>query len=217
MVRVTGDVVRQAQVVFFASFGCHGGPIPADLSPYFREQPDAGSIPATIVQVVPGGFVSATQSVRAMIDNAQERVDIMNPYFTDRDMVERAINAAERGVAVRMLASQRSNSFVTQLASRHNYGDLIDAGVEIWEYPEAVVHAKVIVADDHVLFGTVNLDTWALERNFEVAVVAESGEAATLLQERVFEPDIAQATRGVRPTGVGSAISWLFDKFSWFI
>ena len=33
MVRVTGDVVRQAQAAFLTSFRGHGGPLPADLSP----------------------------------------------------------------------------------------------------------------------------------------------------------------------------------------
>ena len=35
MVRVTGDVVRQAQAAFLTSFRGHGGPLPADLGRYF--------------------------------------------------------------------------------------------------------------------------------------------------------------------------------------
>ena len=39
MVRVTGDVVRQAQAAFLTSFRGHGGPLPADLA---RVLPRAG-------------------------------------------------------------------------------------------------------------------------------------------------------------------------------
>ena len=45
MVRVTGNVVRQAQALFLMSFRGHGGPLPADLSKYFPAQPDAGHGP----------------------------------------------------------------------------------------------------------------------------------------------------------------------------
>src|SRR6185437_17146895 len=40
MVRVTGDVVRQAQAAFLTSFRGHGGPLPDDLSRYFPEPAD---------------------------------------------------------------------------------------------------------------------------------------------------------------------------------
>ena len=103
MVRVTGDVVRQAQALFLMSFRAHDGPLPADLSKYFPAQPQAGSIPVALLQVVPGGFVSATQAIRSLIDHARTRLDIMNPYFTDQDMIQRVIAAARRGVKVRIV------------------------------------------------------------------------------------------------------------------
>ncbi len=54
MVRVTGDVVRQAQAAFLTSFRGHGGPLPPDLSRYFPEPADAGSTPIALAQVIPG-------------------------------------------------------------------------------------------------------------------------------------------------------------------
>ena len=55
MVRLTGDVVRQAQAAFLTSFRGHGGPLPTDLSPYFPEPAAAGSTPIALAQVIPGG------------------------------------------------------------------------------------------------------------------------------------------------------------------
>ena len=46
MTRVTGDVVRQAQTAFLTSFRGHDGPLPADLSTYFRSRPTPGGRPS---------------------------------------------------------------------------------------------------------------------------------------------------------------------------
>ena len=64
------------------------------------------------------------------------------------------------------------------------------------------MHAKLVVADDTVVFGTVNFDAWALYRNYEVAMMARSAAAATLFEERVFGPDIAHSHPGKPPTGL---------------
>ena len=145
MARVTGDVVRQAQAVFLTAFRAYGGPVPDDLGPYFPAQPDTGTMPTALVQVIPGGYVSATQATRALIDDATTRLDLMNPYLTDADMIQRLIAAAERGVDVRVVVAETSNNKYAESALSHHYRALIDAGVEVWEYPGAVVHAKILV------------------------------------------------------------------------
>ncbi len=38
---------------------------------------------------------SATQAIRELIDNAKTRLDIMNPYFTDADIIQRVIGRRE--------------------------------------------------------------------------------------------------------------------------
>ncbi len=218
MVRVTGAVVLQAQAAFLTSFRGHGGPLPDDLDPYFPEPADQGSIPVALAQVVPGGFVAASQAIREQIDGARRRLDVMNPYVTDRDMVERILAAARRGVSVRLVVSETSNNAQASAALRHRYRDLLAAGVEIWELPGTVVHAKVVVADDTVSFGTVNLDSWALYRNSEIAIIARSAETAELFEERLFEPDIARSRPGTPPSGAGERIeSWLWNTFTYFL
>ena len=218
MVRVTGDVVRQAQAAFLTSFRGHGGPLPGDLSHCFPEPDEPGSTPIALAQVIPGGFVAASQAIREQIGSARERLDLMNPYLTDRDMIERIIAAAKRGVKVRVVVSEVSNNAQATAALKHHYSDLKEAGAEVWELPGTVVHAKVIVADDVVSFGTVNLDAWALYRNSEIMMIAESAETAALLQERLFEPDIARAKRGEPPTAPRDRLeSWLCNKLSFVL
>ena len=201
MVRVTGDVVRQAQAAFLTSFYGHGAPLPSQLSSFFPEPADPGSTPIALAQVIPGGHVAASQAIREQISAARERLDVMNPYLTDRGMIDRIIAAARRGVQVRVVVSKTSNNGQATAALKHRYADLLDAGVEVWELPDTVVHAKVIVADDIVSFGTVNLDAWALYRNSEIMMIARSAEAAALMEKRLFEPDIARSNAGEPPSG----------------
>jgi cardiolipin synthase len=218
MVRVTGDVVRQAQAAFLTSFHGHGGPLPADLSPYFPEPAAPGTTPVALAQVIPGGFVAASEAIREQIGQARKRLDVMNPYLTDRDMIGRILAAARRGVKVRVVVSEASNNAQATAALKHHYPDLLEAGAEVWELPGTVVHAKVVVADDVVSFGTVNLDAWALYRNSEIMMIAESPEAAGLLEERLFEPDIARSKRGEPLSGTRARLeSWLSDRFSFVL
>src|SRR3954447_26474794 len=218
MVRVTGDVVRQAQAAFLTSFRGYGGPLPADISHLFPEPAEAGSTPVVLAQVIPGGFVAASQAIREQIDQAHERLDVMNPYFTDSDIVDRVLAAARRGVDVRVVVSQKSNSAQATAALRHRYDDLAEAGIEMWELPGTVVHAKVVVADDVASFGTVNLDAWALYRNSEIMMMTRSPALAALFEERLFDPDIARSSRGEPPCGVRERLeSRLWHKLAFYL
>ncbi len=218
MVRVTGDVVRQAQAAFLTSFRGHGGPLPADLSPHFPAPREPGSTPIALAQVIPGGFVAATQAVREQIDQARERLDVMNPYLTDHDTIEQLLAAAKRGVRVRLVVSENSNSHAAAAALKHRYADLDAAGIEVWEVPNTVVHAKVVIADDIVSFGTLNHDAWALYRNSELLMIAQSPPAAELVREQLFEPDIARSNRGNAPSRTRERLtSWLSDKLTYYL
>jgi cardiolipin synthase A/B len=218
MVRVTGAVVRQTQAAFLTSFRGYGGPLPPDLSKYFPAPDEPGSTPVALAQVIPGGHVAATQAIRQQIDGARRRLDLMNPYLTDADLIQRTLAAARRGVKVRIVVSEESNNAQASAAFRHHFDDLLDAGVQIWELPGTVVHAKIIVADDVVSFGTVNLDAWSLYRDAEVMIIARSPEASALMEERLFEPDIARSSPGKPPSGISERFqSWLWDTLGYFL
>jgi cardiolipin synthase len=142
----------------------------------------------------------------------------MNPYLPDGDAIERIIASARRGAKVRVVVSERSNNHLATAALKHRYPDLIEAGVELWELPGTVVHAKVVVADDVVSFGTVNLDAWALYRNSELMMIARSAELASVFREHLFEPDIARAKRGTPPAGSRERMaSWAGNKLAYYL
>jgi cardiolipin synthase A/B len=221
MVRVTGNVSLQLQAVFLTSFSAHGAALPVGpgaLARHFPTPPDPGATQAAVLQVIPGGFQSATQAIRERIDNTRERLDIMNPYLTDTDMLDRILAAAKRGVQVRIVTSERSNNWLAAASLKHHYGDLIEAGVKIWEYPDSVAHGKIVIADDWVQFGTINLDAWALYRNFEIAILVRSARAVELFETSVFEPDIARSKRGIPSSALNRRLGrWFWNTLSYFL
>lgn len=219
-VRVTGDVVRQMQAVFLTSYYAYGGELPGEpgsLAQYFPAPADPGRIRTTLVQNIPGGFVPATQAIREAMERATTSLEVMNPYFTDPGMIERIADASKRGVDVRILVSEESNNKPADAALRHEYGRLIGSGVEVWEYP-AVMHAKVIIADDTFIVGTVNLDAWALYRNLEIALIFDDAQLADQARREWIEPDIARSRPGQPPDGtVDRFKSWFWDKLTYFL
>lgn len=220
MARVTGDVVRQAQAAFLTTFHAHGGWLPGDpgaLSDHFPVQPEPGSIPVVLAQVVPGGFVAASEAVLEQIRGARSTLDVMNPYLTEPVVLDALVDAATRGVQVRVVVSAASNNVLAQAALEHSYERLASAGVRVYEYPGAVVHAKLVVADDTVSIGTLNLDAWAMYRNGEIVLLAKDHDLAATMEERVFGPDVARSTTAQAPRGARRVITWMASRLSYFL
>lgn len=204
-VRVEGDVVRQLQAVFCISFHAYGGNLPADLTPFFPPPDETGDIRVTVLQNIPGGFVPGTQANRATIEGSVGKLDVMNAYFTDAGMVDRIVDASERGVDVRVFVSKDSNVVPAQYAILSQYDRLLKSGVEIWEAP-GVMHAKVAVADDSLIIGSINYDAWALYRNLELALLIEDEAVADEARAHLVEPVLENATAGVPPDGLMETI-----------
>ena len=119
---------------------------------------------------------------------------------------------------VRVVVSETSNNHAATAALRHRYAELEAAAIELWEVPGTVVHAKVVIADDVVSFGTLNLDAWALYRNSELVMIARSAETAALVRQRLFEPDIARSKRGEPPTRTPERLAGrLGDKLTYYL
>ena len=203
-VRMTGAVASQFQLVFLASFRYLGGPPVADLDVLIpdQDQPD-GAVRATVLHNAPG-FRPISVAITEIIDAARESLDIVNPYVADPPAVRRIVQAARRGVKVRLLVPAKANNPVLALAQRHHHRALLDAGVEIWEHP-AMVHSKAFVRDGiEVLVGTCNLEAWSLRRSYEINMRTRSTDLAQQFEERFFAPGIEVSKPGTAPAGAAA-------------
>lgn len=189
-VRVEGPVVAQLQLVFVASLRWLEGQVPEreipGLFPTLAE--GTSPMPAVVLHNAPGRHRPITDAIAALIDGAQETLDVVNPYVTDRGMIGRIAKAAQRGARVRMFVPANPNNWACGAAEQFHHGRLLDAGVQLLGYP-TMLHAKAFIADRrHVLAGTCNLEAWSLKRFFEIDLEFHSAELAAQFEERFLAP-----------------------------
>jgi cardiolipin synthase len=125
---------------------------------------------------------------------ATRSIDVTDAYLVlPRRALEELTATARRGVAVRLLLPGRNNHPLAGAAARHGYDRLLEAGVEIWEWIGAMVHAKTAVIDEEIsLVGSSNLDPLSLGRNYELNLLVvdpATGEG----MRAMFEGDLRNA------------------------
>jgi cardiolipin synthase len=199
-VRVAGPVVAQLQLVFLAGFRWLGGAVSAaEVETLFPEL-DAGpeAVPALVLHNAPGRYRPITDAIARLIESANETLDVINPYVTDRRMIRRIEDAARRGVRVRLFVPANANNWACAAAQRFHHAKLLVAGVRILEYP-TMLHAKAFVRDgEEVLAGTCNLEAWSLKRFFEIDLQVWSKAVASQFDER-FCADAESVSSPGRP------------------
>jgi cardiolipin synthase len=132
--------------------------------------------------------------IRAMyleaINRASRNVWLTQAYFLpDQDFVDALKQAAARGVDVRLLVPLKSNHVVADWISRGYYGQLLRAGVRIFRFRDAMVHAKTATADGTwSTVGTANIDRLSLSGNYEINVEVIDDAFAKQLEE-IYETD----------------------------
>jgi cardiolipin synthase A/B len=147
------------------------------------------NVPAQLVYPIRGMYLEA-------IDRARERILITQPYFIpDREIVTALLEAARRGVEVRVLMPASSNHVVADWLSRGFFTRLLAGGVEVWRFEHAMIHAKTMTVDGRwSTIGTANIDRLSLVGNYEVNVeIFDPGLAAHL--ETVFATDQTNSTQ----------------------
>jgi cardiolipin synthase len=106
-----------------------------------------------------------------LMEAADHSVRISTPYFLpDRALRRALMDAARRGVKITVIVPGRhTDQKWVRLASRRMWGQLLDAGIRIFEYRETMTHAKVLIVDElWSVLGTTNIDNRSFEHNDEV-------------------------------------------------
>ena len=129
------------------------------------------------------------KAYRRAIGLARHDIVIANAYFLPgRKLRQALVHAARRGVRVRLLLQGRYEYFMQYHAARPVYRQMLEAGVEIYEYAESFLHAKVAVIDAQhdrpwATVGSSNLDPFSLLLAREANVVVADPFFAKRLRE----------------------------------
>ncbi|MDP2824755.1 MAG: cardiolipin synthase ClsB [Sulfuritalea sp.] len=133
------------------------------------------------------------------IGAARREIVIANAYFLPgRGFRKVLLAAAKRGVDVKLLLQGRSDHILLHYATQSLYDRMLAAGVRVFEYDKAYLHAKVAVIDgDWATVGSSNIDPISLLLAREAnVVVRDAGFAAELRAS--LEAAISGAAREVR-------------------
>ena len=175
---VKGPVINELQYTFMDDwYFATRQPIEGDF--YTREFQQPGPVPLTVIRTGPDSLEqSFLKSFIFFCTQARRRLDLFTPYFAPDEAMLLAIQmAAIRGVRVRlMIPTLNEHKYMVDIG-RSFYENLLEAGVEIHELPDAVNHAKVFIADeDWVMLGSPNLDMRSIRLNFEVGLLFKDRE-----------------------------------------
>jgi cardiolipin synthase len=133
------------------------------------------------------------------INRASGSIWLTHAYFIpDQDFVDALVAAGLRGVDVRLLLPAKSNHIVADWLSRGYFSQLLEAGVRIFRFRDAMVHAKTATIDGQwSTIGTANIDRLSMTGNYEINVEFVDPAMAERM-EQIFANDLESAQELVR-------------------
>jgi cardiolipin synthase len=165
---------------------------------YFPPLQRAGEAQAQVFTSSPSGGGDSMLLMYLMAITAAERsIDMSASYFVPDDLTRHALVAAlARGVRVRIIVpGKHIDTEVVRKASRAQWGELLEAGAEIYEYEPTMFHCKMMVVDRRMVsVGSTNIDN----RSFRVNDEANLNIYDQAFGERVtavFDRDLMRARR----------------------
>jgi len=176
MMRMEGTAVNGAQSIFLYDWLVCSGEWMADISlfsPLKENEIAETKNENAFIQVVTtepfGSCHNILMGYNHLIENARQRILIQTPYFMPSASLLAALQtAARRGVDVEVMVPDNLDSFWMTHANHSYYYDVLSAGVNIFTYMPGMLHSKMLlIDDDFVSVGSVNIDYRSLEETFE--------------------------------------------------
>ncbi len=188
--RILGPAVQGLQAAFIGNWleCCPHDPV--DLPPVSTLSP-VGSVPIQVVRSTAALSWSDMSTLhRTLLSLARSSIRICTPYFVPDPATARfLVDAARSGVDVSILVpGEHIDHRVSKVAGEDLYEELLDNGVEIWEYQPTMIHQKITVVDHALVsIGSANLNHRSLFQDDEVQLVAAdsdfAGEVEAMLDE----------------------------------
>lgn len=209
--RFRGDAIDQMQMRFIKdwNFTAKSGIIRLSTK-YFPERPQFDGVQT---QIVSSGPDTQWKNVRngyfKMINEAESHVYLTTPYFVPDDGIFEALRvAALAGLDVRIIIPGNPDHFFVYWASMSYLGELLEAGVKVYQYERGFIHAKVLTIDGTVAsVGSANMDIRSFDLNFEVNAFMYD-EAMTKRLEEDFKNDLRSSVEITR--------EWYHHRKWWF-
>ena len=172
-IRIEGPVVADLQKEFLENLKKHCKE-PVEERDWFPKIEPKGKHPARVIASSPDDAVPAIYvTIVSAIRNATRSAYLTMAYFAPDPQTLNALkDAAARGVDVRLILPSYTDFWAILYAGRSHYAELLQAGVQIYERQERLLHAKTIVIDGiWATVGSSNIDWRSFLHNEELNVV----------------------------------------------
>ncbi|MEA3189071.1 MAG: cardiolipin synthase [Chthoniobacter sp.] len=193
-VRVEGPLVAKLQGAFQQHWTRSTGEVMQGPE-YFPALAPVGNLRAQMIASQSFSIAALPLAQATAVAAAERRIWITNPYWTPgKDQVELLVEAVKRGVDVQVLVPGKDdNHATTKAAGRTAYGQLLEAGVKVFEYQPTMIHSKLMVVDGMFsIVGSSNLDTRSAQINEELDLTVYDETFGAEL-EKTFMKDLEQA------------------------
>ena len=188
--QLEGPAVASLQWLFLDTWAKQNkNPLP-DFD-YFPALQPVGDKVVRIVASYPGGDFEIYKTFTLALQEAKQSIHMTNAYFApDAQILEKLLDAARRGVDVRIIFPSQSDAGVVYYAGRSFYTELLQAGVRIFELKGSVLHAKTTVVDGvWSTVGSSNFDIRSFLHNSEINVIV-LGDPFGRTMESAFQEDL---------------------------
>ena len=206
--RVQGDIVKQLQANFFASWLYFGGTMPEAqtnfsqfIKEYFPEVPQCGTSSARIVTNIPYVQHRATETYYDSIRGAQHKVRIINEFLSDNELMNIVQEKAKQGIEIEIVYPRVCEWEGYKLIAYDFFDRIKDfPNVKIYLYDgpqnHGWLHTKgVVIDDEYVNFGSNNMDELALYHNYEQNIETTDPTIAQSANEKIFDYAIGFSKR----------------------
>ena len=194
---VRGPAVAQMQATFLDNWLKVTGKV-LHGEAYFPAIAPAGGQKAQMFSSSPSSGSESMQLMYHLAITAAERsIDLSVAYFVPDDLTRKLLmDALARGVRVRLVTpGEHTDTETVKAASRATWGELLQAGAEIYEYGPTMYHCKVMIVDQLLVsVGSTNFDNRSFRLNDEANLNVYDAAFAQR-QTQVFEDDIQRSRR----------------------
>jgi cardiolipin synthase len=195
--RLEGPAVAQMQAAFMDNWIKTTGKV-LQGAEYFPALQPAGTALAQVFTSSPSGGGDSMQLMYLLsVTAAEKRIDLSAAYFVPDELTRSALRQAmARGVKLRILVPGANTDVeVARHASRADWGELLQAGAEIYEYQPAMFHCKLMLVDGRLAsVGSTNFDNRSFRLNDEANLNVYDAAFVREL-EGVFEADLRNSRR----------------------
>ena len=196
-IRIEGEAVNYLQDIFLDMWNKTAKEnISGDIYYPLRKENPQGNKKVAIVDRYPRRMPKAMRRIYAFaIENAKDKVQIINPYFTPTRTIKKAIKQAlKKGIKVEIMIPGKSDISFTPEAAFYIANKLRKKGADIYVYNGGFHHSKIMMVDSlYCTVGSTNLNSRSLCYDYEVNAFIFDKETTHELIE-MFEDDQKEST-----------------------